>query len=134
MDKKKPQTDSNKTKSDLTRVEDLSEFLHSHDPEVEELFRKVHQLPDLPEDQSSFSLDQGEEQAQENLSGHIDHDQMLTSILLEPEETYNEEIYNEESFNEESYNEGTYNETPHDGPITEPLVYNTTLSAETLIS
>lgn len=73
---------------DMTRIEDLSQLLHRDDPEIEALFRKANELPDLPTE--------NEESIEEEISF---------------EESVNEEILNEEIQNEETPIEVTFEES-----------------------
>lgn len=61
-DKDTDHTDHN----DMTRIEDLSQLIHRDDPEIEALFRKATELPELPSEEEQPDEDQsGEEQSGE---------------------------------------------------------------------
>lgn len=70
--KKEKDSDHN----DMTRIEDLSQLIHRDDPELEALFRKATELPELPsEEEQAFAEEPFQEvdSSEENVTSEEDH-------------------------------------------------------------
>lgn len=114
-------------KRDLTRIEDLSEYLHEVDPEVDRLLDEgssspkntKHDVDDLPPMPNIFSSDYGPEDDDE-----VSFSQDKTEEIILPEEfssesdesfdsDFGEELFEESSF-DENYNESNFENSSFD--------------------
>lgn len=100
---KKGKKEQDYDNNDMTRIEDLSQLIHRDDPEIEALFRKATDLPDLPLPQ---------EEGQEEIEAEFQTEEIAEEIL---EETPPEEFVFTENIpleNEEVVFDSQFEETP----------------------
>lgn len=80
-------------KSDLTRIEDLSEFLHEDDPDTEEKLQSVASeeevLPDLPDGEDLLAIDELDDDAETNSFENNSSD--LDSVPSVPDNDFDSE-------------------------------------------